>query len=285
MCWAMRSTPADMKRSLALGSDVCAECAVAELLQARPAPAAAAGAAAHANRTTAPAKRTAAPAREPPKAEAAAAGSAIAPPVAASVGSDADPGSTLEGPANGDGTGGGQRPRGGKRGREQGDAHSGAPGGHNAGTAKRDTARWEARVATGRGTRRAALAAEMAALAPCADGETHVARITPMQVRKRATVGCTYPSIAFNSQPYGLALHVRGRVAAIPSFMCACSECAKCRHWSGQLSGVGALFSINGVVTEAQQAELWQMQTCPLHILCRLCSAPVSVFVALHAVA
>ena len=190
ICWTIRSTPADMKRSLELGSDICAECAVAELLQARVAPTAAAGADARANCTTAPAARTAAPAIETPKTEAAAAGSAAAPPVAASVGSAADPDSTLGGPATGKGTSSGQRPRGGKRGREQGDVHSGALGGHNAGTAKRDTARWEARVATGRGTRRAALAAEMAALAPCGAGETHVARITPMQVRNFAPDMC-----------------------------------------------------------------------------------------------
>ena len=51
------------------------------------------------------------------------------------------------------------------------------------GISKRAKPRWEARVATGRGTRRAALAAEMAAEAEAGPGETHFARITPMQVR------------------------------------------------------------------------------------------------------
>lgn len=174
----MRSSSADMKGSLELGSDVCAECAVAELLQARIAPAATASAAARA-------KRTAAPEKASPKPETGAAGSAGRAPIAASVGSDADPDSILEGVANGDGTSSGQRSRGGNCSREHGDAHSG--GGHHAGTVKRDTARWEARVATGRGTRRAALAAEMAAQAPCAAGEVHVARITPMQARTLAS--------------------------------------------------------------------------------------------------
>ena len=181
-CCVMCSLPDAMKRSLELGSDACAECAVAERLQARGAPAAAAAAAA-----TAHTKRAAAPAEAPPKRETAGTGSAVGAPTAASVSSDADPGPSqilmLEGPANGNGTSSAHSGRDGRRGSEHGGERSGGRGGHNGGTLKRNTARWEARVATGRGTRRAALAEEMAAQASCAAGETHTARITPMQAR------------------------------------------------------------------------------------------------------
>ncbi|KAK9831870.1 hypothetical protein WJX81_004201 [Elliptochloris bilobata] len=121
---ATDSSPEAMKRSLELGGDVCAECAVAELLHAA----------------------------------------------------------------------------GGARG-----ARGGARAGHNTGVAMRDTSRWEARVATGRGTRRAALAAEMAAQATTSAGETHFARITPMQGGMPYVDLTGRSEFCFGSQRNGLA--------------------------------------------------------------------------------
>lgn len=82
--WAMCSSPGAMKRSLELGSDVCAECAVAGLLQARGTLPAAAAAAAQAD-------PGAAPKQAPPLPETAVAGSAAGAVIAASYSSDADP--------------------------------------------------------------------------------------------------------------------------------------------------------------------------------------------------
>ncbi len=211
-----RSAPDALKQSLELGGDVCAECAVAEMLSPD-------GGAAGARQDialpghsvkpstasdAAPVASSAAPALASANGGGSGARPACALPehdVVPSTASDAGPVASSTAPAlasadSGGGSGGSGRASGaggrvGKRGRggePGGSASRGGPTGggeaavRGAGAARRGAARWETRVAAGRGTRRAALAAEVAAQAEDGAGATHFARVTPLQARLRS---------------------------------------------------------------------------------------------------
>ena len=205
-----RSAPDALKQSLELGGDVCAECAVAEMLSpdggaagahqdiALPGRSVKASTASDA----APLARSAAPALA--SANGGGGGGArndANPPehdVVPSTACDAGPLVSSAAPAltsaasGGSGRASGAGGRVGKQGSgsepggsasRKGAAIGGEAAARGAGAARRGAARWETRVAAGRGTRRAALAAEVAAQAEDGAGATHFARVTPLQAR------------------------------------------------------------------------------------------------------